>query len=170
MIDHHQFRELVIQPSLNIIDMYSEDAEELLIFTCANESFGCTYLKQIKGPALGPYGCEEPTYIDTCKNKLYLNSINTDYSYIFTPLGRTVNSFLGWFYIHEIPPFKFLSTNLSYATIICRLDYSKEKEPLPSKNDEVAMFNYYKKYYNSYLGKATEKESIEKYHQFIRRK
>ena len=62
MIDNKQLRELIIGPSLDALQMYSKEAEEILVFTCASESLGGTYLKQVKGPALGIYQMEPATY------------------------------------------------------------------------------------------------------------
>ena len=65
MIDHKQFRELIIRPSLMPLDLYSEDAEELLIGICAHESKGGTYLMQKDGgPAAGFFQMEPETYTD----------------------------------------------------------------------------------------------------------
>jgi hypothetical protein len=172
MINHNQFRKLVIQPALNAIDLYCENAEELLIMTCAQETLGCTFLKQISGPALGPYGCEPATYKDVCMRKLYKwvpsNESEALLMLAMTGLGHKVNKALGWNYFDEIPDVSYLTTNLAYATMICRIDYLQEVEPLPDKNDVKALFNYYKKYYNTYGGKATESEVMDNYHLFLR--
>jgi len=48
MLNIAQFREFIIQPSLHDLILNSPDAEELLVFTCANESLGGTYIKQLK--------------------------------------------------------------------------------------------------------------------------
>ncbi len=168
MINHKQLRALVIQPALKAIDLYCEDAEELLIMTGAHESLGGTFLKQIQGPALGFYGCEPTTYIDTCIGKLYRTGNDSSKPFELTELGKKVNDFLGWNYSNALPPIMELVTNLAYSTIICRVDYLKTKEALPDRKDPVAMFNYYKKYYNSYLGKATMTEVIDDYQLYLR--
>ena len=68
MIDNKQLRECIIKPTLDSLQMYSQAAEELLVFTCACESLGGTYLKQVKGPALGIYQMEPATYQDIWEN------------------------------------------------------------------------------------------------------
>lgn len=172
MINQNQFRKLVIQPALKEIDLYCENAEELLIMTCAQETLGCTFLKQISGPALGPYGCEPPTYKDVCMRKLYkwVKSYESDDALMlnWTELGMRINLALGWSYHDEIPDVLNLTTNLAYATMICRIDYLQEAEPLPDKKDVKGLFNYYKKYYNTYGGKATESEVMDNYYLFLR--
>ena len=37
MIDNKQLRELIIKPALSKLQMYSTNAEEILVFTCASE-------------------------------------------------------------------------------------------------------------------------------------
>ena len=64
MLNIAQFRDLIVKSTLNDLLLYSEDAEELLVFTCAVESLGGTYLQQVKGPALGIYQMEPVTYND----------------------------------------------------------------------------------------------------------
>jgi hypothetical protein len=182
MINHKQFRQFVIQPALKAIDLYSENAEELLIMTCAQETQGASFLKQISGPALGPYGCEPPTYKDVCMSKLYhpvvrvaIHAGSPDgYTYVPTgeirlsDLGEKVNNEMGWDYEDQIPDILNLTTNLAYATMICRIHYLRVVDPIPDKNDLKGLFNYYKKYYNTYKGKATEEEVMDNYHAFLR--
>jgi hypothetical protein len=168
VINHKQFRELIIKPSLKSIDLYSENDEELLILTLANESLGGTYLKQINGHAWGPFQCEPNSYLETCSNHLYKYSNDNSKPFEISELGKKVNYYLNWYVTYHIPPIQFLATNLSYATIICRLFYLRAKEPIPDKDDVIGLFNYYKRYYNTSEGKATEKEVIDNYHLYLR--
>lgn len=64
MLDCSQFRALIIEPVLSKLQLYSKDAEELLVFTCAAESLGGTLLHQIQGPAVGIFQMEPNTYTD----------------------------------------------------------------------------------------------------------
>lgn len=49
--------------------------------------------------------------------------------------------------------------NLRIATIVCRLIYwYKTKTKIPSKDDNNALWKYYKKWYNSSLGDTTRDE------------
>jgi dihydrodipicolinate synthase/N-acetylneuraminate lyase len=68
MFNISQFRELIIKSTLNDLKMYSENAEELLVFTCAAESMGGTYLTQVNGSALGIYQMMPETYNDIWEN------------------------------------------------------------------------------------------------------
>ena len=52
MLNAEQLRTLIIEPALKDLNLQSDDATELLLFTCATESEGGTYLHQLKGPHL----------------------------------------------------------------------------------------------------------------------
>ena len=92
MFDCSQFRSLIIEPVLSKMQVYSKDAEEILVFTCAAESLGGHYL------------------------------------------------------IH----------------------YLRVAEKIPVAGDLDAMWDYYKKYYNTSAGKANKEHSIKKYQEFIK--
>jgi len=150
MINTQQLREYIIKPSLSKLNAYSKDAEELMVFTCATESNGGEYLKQIKGGALGIYQCEVSTYTDMWRN------------YIFNKYRLSTVLSLN-FGTNGIPLPNRLVYDLSYATAMCRIHYLRVKEALPSGADPEAMYAYYKEHYNTPLGKATKKKSIDAY-------
>ena len=150
MINTKQLREYVITPALSKLNAYSKDAEELLVFTCAVETNGGEYLKQIGGPAVGIYQCEPATYTDIWRNYIVHHS-------------RFVSILSMKFNVNGIPEASRLITDLDYATAICRLHYLRIKTPLPSGRDPEAMYEYYKQYYNTPLGKSTKKKSIDAY-------
>ena len=60
-----------------------------------------------------------------------------------------------------------MATDLALATIMCRLYYSRIKEPLPRAGDLPAMAAYYKRYYNTPKGKATEQQFIDNYTELV---
>jgi hypothetical protein len=155
MFNITQFRELLIRPVLDSLQMYSKDAEELLVFTCAAESNGGTYLHQVKGPALGIYQCEPSTHTDLW------------YNYIFH--RHSLASILALkFNCPRIPDSDRLLWDLNYATAVCRLDYRREAEPLPSHTDAESIFDYYKKYYNTSKGKSKKDKALEAYEAFLK--
>lgn len=149
-----QFRELIIRPTLKYLEPevpYSEEAEDLLFMTAAHESLLGTYLKQVKGPALGVYQMERETEKDICfnfllyRNKLSKKITNLCFSEVEIPTG--LNESIG---------------NLFLATAMARVHYYRVPEALPKKsefNTNVsylkALSEYAKKYYNTELGKAT---------------
>lgn len=155
MLNINQFRELIVKSSLNDLLLYSKEAEELMIFTCAVESLGGTYLRQVKGPALGIYQMEPETHNDIWQNYIYYQ----------TPLKMR---FLTNFNIIRMPDESRMIYDLRYATAMARIHYSRITERLPNADDENAIWEYYKKYYNTEKGAATKDESISKYHDFVR--
>ena len=155
MIDNKQLRERIIKPALDGLQMYSIEAEEILVFTCACESLGGTYLKQIKGPALGIYQMEPTTYTDIWQN--YIKN-----------QGGLVNLLTLNFSCHNMPLPERMIYDLKFATVMARLHYRRRKEPLPKATDIDAIWEYYKKYYNTPLGKAEKEASIKHYQKFLK--
>lgn len=155
MIDNKQLRELIIKPTLDGLQMYSTEAEELLVFTCACESLGGTYLKQVKGPALGIYQMEPATYTDIWQN--YIKNH-----------GGVVNLLTLNFACHNMPLPERMIYDLKFATAMARLHYRRRKEPLPKATDIEGIWEYYKKYYNTELGKAEKETSIKHYQKFLK--
>lgn len=156
MLDVSQLLNLIIKPALEDLQMYSVNAAELLIFTCAVESEGGTYLHQVKGPALGIYQMEPSTYNDIWANYIILKSELTTKLFHNFDVGR-------------MPAEERLIYDLRYATAMARLFYRRISEALPDANDADAIWNYYKKYWNTYSGKAEYHTSINAYHRFINR-
>jgi hypothetical protein len=153
MINCQQLSDLIIKPALEDLLLYSEDAVELLLFTCANESQGGTYLKQIKGPALGIFQMEPKTYNDIWQNFIaYRNDIRL----------RIIHQFG----IQSMPSEDRMVYDLRFATAMARLHYERINAPLPSKDDPHSIWDYYKTYYNSSLGRAEQPHAQLLYEQF----
>lgn len=154
MLDVDQLRQLIIKPALIDLVMFSEDAMELLVFTCAVESNGGTYIKQIKGPALGIYQMEPATYNDIWQN--YLKGRN-----------NLLLMLLSNFEVAMMPNEDKLIYDLRFATAMARIHYARISEKLPACTDTIGLWKYYKKYYNTDQGSAQMYTSIAKYHSFI---
>lgn len=149
MISNKQFRKYIIQPVLQAQKIWSADAEELLIATMAHESLGCTYLMQedglgneVKNGGMGPYQLEEATYT------------------------TVYNKFGGIYSLPLLSPDTMIH-DLSFATLIARLNYLRFPEPLPDASDIDGIWEYYKKYWNTELGSATKDAFITNYRRFI---
>lgn len=148
---HHHLRQYIIQPTLNRLNLYSEDAEELLVFTCAVESDGGKYLVQIGGgPALGIYQCEPATHHD-----IWINFVRhkLDVQLMMGTHFGGINS-----NDHDR-----LVYDLRYATAIARLHYLRVKAPLPKKSNLDQIWAYYKEHYNTLKGRSEKRQSLEKY-------
>lgn len=154
MLNVQQLRELIIKPALIDLIMFNDDAMELLVFTCAVESLGGSYLKQIKGPALGIYQMEPDTY-----NDIWQNYIKNKHD---LSLLLSTN-----FDCNRMPDEDRLIYDLRFATAMTRIHYARFKEEIPHKGSSSNIYKYYKKYYNTNLGSAEEDESIHKYLSFI---
>ena len=159
MIDFNQFREHVVIPTLKYLDSeipYSEEAVDLLMMTCAHESVGGTYLRQVgmtgsKG-AFGVYQMELATHGDIHDNYLRYN--------------RSLQGMVSAFVSHEYEADVDLIINLAYATAMARVHYWRVAEALPSKDDTrylPKLGEYAKKYYNTHLGKATASKYVVDY-------
>ena len=155
MLKVDQLRKLIIKPALERLIMYSEDAMELLVFTCAVESEGGTYLAQVNGPALGIYQMEPATY-----NDIWDNYIKNKTSLM---LMLTSN-----FDVIRMPNEDRLVYDLWFATAMCRIHYERVSSSLPSKDSIQSLWEYYKAHYNTPQGAAIESKSIEKYLAFIK--
>jgi hypothetical protein len=153
MLNSNQFRNLILKPALSDMQMYSVDAAELLIFTCANESDGGTYLHQLNGPALGIYQMEPNTYNDLWQNYIY-----------FKPDLKL--KLLHNFNAPVMPPEDRLIYDLRYATVMARLFYARVNEPLPNFADIDGIWRYYKKHYNTAAGKADYQVALNAYYRF----
>jgi hypothetical protein len=154
MFDIKQFRELIIKSTLNDLNMYSPEAEELLVFTCAVESNGGTYLHQLfGGPGLGIFQMEPETYIDIWAN--YINKHNN----LITILATN-------FDVCRIPSPERLIYDLRFATAMTRIFYARFKEPLPKIDDVDNIWWYYKKFYNTDLGGGWKEHALMLYQGF----
>lgn len=151
MIANH-LKKYVIHPTLEMFELGGKDAENLLLGTAAQESHMGEYLHQLgNGPALGIYQIEPHTHDDIWDNYLVYR----------TDLREHVNTLLN----SAESKYTQLVTNLSYATIIARLVYYRVPEPLPTNKAGYA--EYWKKYYNTELGKGTEAEFLMNYERYL---
>lgn len=151
-LDKYQFREL-ISDTLDEINLYSEDAVNLLMGTAAQESVFGTYLKQLKsGPALGIFQMEPNTYNDIVNNYLRYNIglLNNIEDASQCEVENNSDN-LVW--------------NFKLAICMARVHYLRVKEELPK--DLSGYARYWKQYYNTYKGKGTEEEFIRNYKKFV---
>ncbi len=135
MIDAEQLRTEIIDVSLQKLGLYSDSARELLTLTCAQESLGGTYIKQIHGPALGIFQMEPATH-ESLWSTFF--SRRTDLAY----------KVLSSVYLSSKPPVEFLKYNLLYAAMMCRIKYASIKEELPPADDVAELAQYWWRNYN----------------------
>jgi hypothetical protein len=144
----HQLRIFVIRPTLNRISLGSPAAENLIVGTGLVES-RYEYVDQVTnanpdilGPAVGFFQMEKATHdwlYGVFRNKL-------------APLIAS------W-----PPPFEQMATNVAYAVGMCRMRYFVDPKPLPEADDIPALAAYWKRIYNTELGKGDPAEFVRRY-------
>lgn len=147
MLDHKQFREHIVRPALRILEPeipYSKTAENLLIGTAVQES-ALRFVVQLGGPALGVFQMEPMTHDDIWQN--------------FLAARPTLAARLS-----ERQPEAHgrLVYDLRYAAQMARVHYWRVPEALPANYPE-ALGRYYKRYFNTELGKATVAQFVQNY-------
>lgn len=154
MLDKDQFSQLTHDVLIYIgASLYSPAAVYLLLGTAAQESRFGTYIKQIKGPALGVFQMEPDTEED-----IWINFLR------YQPyLKEMVKKVTGV----KQPDQFHLRGNLLYQIAMARLHYWRKPEPLPSKTDITGMAKYWKKHYNTYKGKGTVEEFQKNYTKYV---
>lgn len=170
MIDIKQFRDLVVRPTLQYIDMYSPEAEELLIGTAVQES-RLTYLTQLDGDddpydnAVGVFQMEVKTHNDIWNNYIaYRQDLSKQL--IAIAGARSLVHESGISNVSVDP--RELIHNLAYATALCRIHYRRQPGKLPAANDVQGMGEYWKQHYNSERGKGTVEEFVDHYFQYVK--
>jgi len=142
MLSPTEFRRQVIVPSLVAMGFAGTAAERLLLGTALAES-GLRHLKQVRGPALGLYQIEPATHHDLWHNYLRFRPHLASLAKLFLAPRQPLHRQLVW--------------NLAYATAIARLIYFRDPEPLPAAEDSAALAAYYKRVFNTSLGRASPK-------------
>ncbi|MCE5336160.1 MAG: hypothetical protein LLG06_16385 [Desulfobacteraceae bacterium] len=141
--DKTQFRAL-IEEVTNEIGLRSDAATEILLGTAAQESAFGKFLHQTgKGPAHGAFQMEEGTF-DWLKEK-------------YREKFPQIEGFT----------FEQLRYDLRAAIVMARLKYYSISHPLPDAKDLAGLAAYYKRYYNTPMGAATEQQFIESYKRFV---
>ena len=149
MINHNDLRH-VIEESLVTNDLpWSESAVVLLQMTANHESLGGMYLRQVNGPAIGIYQME-PWVIDDC-----MKHCTTPFKFL---RYRWSNDRHGKFLV---------VSDLETATCIARAQYYRFSEALPEPGDYEGMARYWKKYWNTELGKGTVEKFLKDNEGFI---
>ena len=137
-----------IEEVLDYLNLNSLSAVNLLLGTAAQESRLGEYIEQVKGPALGIFQMEAATELDIWNNYL---KYQPELLEKMNKISKR-NCLL-----------KDLKYNLAYQIAMCRIHYLRVKEKLPAHDDIKGLARYWKKYYNTRLGKGTENEFIENY-------
>lgn len=154
-INPKQFRSLILSPILEQMHVLSgiehtPFAEDLLMATAAQETHIGEYLAQEKGPALGIYQMEPATLHDLFDN--YLNA-SQQQNVHWAPVLTAFRAPGGMYDFSQLP------WNMAYATVLARINYFRVREALPV-NSRAGLWYYYKKYWNTSMGAATQDEFV----------
>ncbi len=152
MFNITQFRADILTPTLEALQFRDIELKELLVFTCAVESAGGTYVRQVNGPALGIYQLEPNTFSDLW------------YNYILRKpdIVNLLSLNLG---LHRLPDPIEVITDLKLATAFCALLYKYRKAQIKSI-DPNDLWDVYKPLYNTEKGAAVKDKSIAAYYKF----
>jgi len=151
MFEKNAFR-AEIADTLKKIGLHSDNAVELLMGTCAQESAFGKYNRQLGGgPALGVFQMEPATFNDIVRNYLFYKQ----------------ELYLRILDVCDLNAYNAndLVTNVQFAICMSRVHYLRVKSPIPSTLPGWAA--YWKKYYNTELGKGKVEEFIENYKLYV---
>ena len=157
-MDIRQVAHLILRPTLHILDLHSLSAERLMLGTGAHESGGFRYLKQLGGgPALSPWGIEPATARDVIERWMQAPARGRLWA-----LFRTAFEFEPH---HSIEA--RLLCDLRFACAVARLIYYRVPEPLPSADDLEGLASYWKRHYNTALGRGRERDWLSNYRRHV---
>jgi len=142
-INYVQLKDLIFR-CLSRHGLYSQAASQLLLGTAAVESQFGTYIRQLGGgPALGIFQMEPKTYDWLCEK--FKNHYPER-----------------CWYRAEV-----LEHDLWQAILFARLRYKVTPEPLPDAGNLNALAHFYKKHYNTSMGKATPAMFIDAFQRYV---
>ena len=143
----------LIQSVLTDLELYSENAEELLLATCAQESLFGTYRTQGNGgPARGIFQMEGEDHDDIWNNYLKYHP----------QLAMKIKTYAVGF-----PSNDLCVHNDTYAICMARVHYLRAPEALPDCHDLNAIWTLYKLRYNTPGGAATKDQFYHNYKHFV---
>lgn len=150
-MDINQLQECIIQPALKPLNLWSIEAESLLCSTIAQESLGGKYVKQV-GLSNGALG-------------IFQMEISCHDLHWRTNLGQPkylslVRDMLNLFGFSRRPDATDMIWHLGYATFMARVHYLCINRPLPPHDNLDEQWAYYKKWWNTELGAATEEQFL----------
>lgn len=146
-------KHLNILPALEAINLGGNAAVNLVTGTGLVES-GFIHDRQINGPALGWFQMEPRTHDD-----IWLNFLR------YRP--DLANRILAASSLTGLPEAENLVQNRAYSACMCRVQYLRTPEPLPSSTDATALSAYHKRYYNTALGQANAAANTSLFQQAI---
>ena len=164
MINVAQFRSEIVRPALKAADMWSEAAENLVLGTAVQESLLAWVKQRGSGPALGFYQMEPATAADICHR--FLSTRASLAASLAKAAWPHVSSAPAYSHLSKQDIARLLVEDMRFATIMCRLRYWMMPQPLPAATDIDGLSNYWKRWYNTPLGRGRAGEWADKYRRF----
>jgi hypothetical protein len=159
MINNYQLRSLIIKPVLKAMSLWSQEAEDLLIGTCAQGSKGGRYLIEESG---------EPPDVSIKQNIVGIGLYNMTAKMhdeiwrIHLPSKpKIVNDMMQVCCFSRKPTSNMLLYNLYYSTAMARIHYLISNNDIP--NTIQLQAEYYKRYWNIENIDFSKKEYIINY-------
>lgn len=179
MINLSQWKANVVRPSLALLAPIPDIGAKLAAEWAVNqvtgttkESGGCEYVRQYPtGPAWGFYQMEEATHDDIWENYLRYNQalgavIYGSVSNTKSNLATAAQPIYAPIVAMMKGEYQLLITNLTYATLMCRIDYYRSKLAAPA-NTAQALAQYHKTVYNTAGGASVAADDVSYYAQAI---
>tara|TARA_Y100001951_G_C11258481_1_gene250954 strand:+ start:364 stop:855 length:492 start_codon:yes stop_codon:yes gene_type:complete len=163
MVDKGQMKDTIKRTLFELGDKYASDDAVSLVWCTGYVESGYRYIKQIKGPARGFFQLEPSTCVSAVENYFkYRKELQMKAAIVSdTPDSLWGSSSKGrWDSVME--------SNIKAGIIHCRIKYWRAPAPMPDSIEGYA--KYWKKYYNTLLGKGEVKgflKKVEKYADFI---
>lgn len=148
-LDVAQLRRYVVRPTLEYLDLWSQEAEDLVLGTAVHES-RLRYIKQIKGPALGLFQMEPATYADHQERFLLGTELGVKVNILASVLSKANRPY---------PHSEELIYNMRFAAALCRVHYLRRAPKLPK--DPAGLAQTAKNVYNTQAGKATVEDYLQ---------
>lgn len=149
-----QIRDYIVAPALEHLGLGGVARMRLVIGTGLVES-GLKYVDQVDargapGPAFGLFQMERATHDDIWNH------------YLSSHRRQALSVRLRQLLIPGRPMVEQLHGNAFYAAAMCGVFYLRCADTLPKADDLQGMANYWKKYYNTHLGKGRAEDFVRK--------
>jgi hypothetical protein len=157
-INCSQLKTVIVEPALNCIGLFSDAAVNLLLGTTAQETLMGRYIVQTDiapfDGGIGIYQMQQKTYDYIWDRRIEAS----------VAMKAKIKLYLGY---DGKPMAARMASDLALATIMARLYYANNLEMLPEANDLKGLARYYKIYWNTMSGSATEDQFIANYKEYV---
>lgn len=152
-VKHYQ--QYIVRYTLYHLGLHSKEAELLVLGTAVHESLGLKYIKQFdNGPAMGFVQMEAATHDDIWKNYLHWRPELAKLVCSAANLPQDI-----------VPIATNLIGNMNYGATMCRIHYLRQPGAIP--RDLEGQARYWKKHYNTSLGKGTVNEYMDNWDRYV---